>query len=74
MRLLRLVVLEEVDEVTLVWPQGNLAGELGDAQFLDDLEDVELLVEFSTGGLEQVIFSGSFGPAAATVELVEVIE
>ena len=45
-------ILEKVDKVALVGLQGDLIGELGHAQFLDNLQDIKFLVEFAAGRLE----------------------
>ena len=48
-----------------MWLERDLAGELGDAEFLDDLEDVKLLVEFAASVFEQEILSATLWTATA---------
>ena len=66
-----LVVLEEVDEISLVRLEYLLAGKVVHAQLLDDLEDVKLLAKLALCALEQEVSTFLFGPAATADRLVE---
>ena len=64
-RVINLVFLEEVDQVTLVRLEGYLRSKLMDSQLLDDLEDIKFFGQFTLSHTEQEIGSFLFRPTAA---------
>ena len=68
---LEFVVLEEVDQVTLMRLQHLLACKLVHAQLFDDLQNVHLLAELALSTLEKEVISGLLGATAEAVRLVE---
>ena len=66
-RLLEFVVLEEVDQVSLMWLQHLLASKLVHTQLFDDLQDVHLFTELAFSAFEKEIVSGLLGSTAEAV-------
>jgi len=64
------VLFHELDELALVLSEDDLAHELGNAELLDNLEQVNLCVESVPALLEDALFFGfSMAlPAASTIE------
>lgn len=56
-RLLQLIVLEEVDQVSLVGLEGLMGRELVHPKLLHDLKYVGLLIELSSGVSEEKVFA-----------------
>ena len=68
-RLLEFVVLEEVDQVSLMWLQHLLASKLVHTQLLDYLQDVHFFAKLALSILEKEIVSILLGTTAQAVRL-----
>ena len=60
LRCLELVLIKEVDQISLTGLQGHLTGKLMDAEFLDDLKQIRLAVQLRLGVFQEKLLSASF--------------
>ena len=68
---MRFVLLEEVNQVSLMWLERDLACKLRDTEFLHDLEYVKLFIKLAASVFEQVIFSAALRTAAEAAFIVK---
>lgn len=65
------VLLEEINQVSLMWLERDLTSELRDTEFLHDLEYVKLFIKFAACIFEQVIFSATLRTTAEAAFVVQ---
>ena len=68
---MNLEVLEEVNQVSLMWSKYLLRGKLVHSELLDDFEDVNLFAKLALCVLEEEVFSLFPGATAAAILLIE---
>ena len=69
-----LVVLEEVDELTLMRLEVHLGCELMDSELLHDLENIELLIKLFASFCVQEVFSLALWPQTQAALLIKGVQ
>ena len=74
LRFIQVIVLEEVDQITLSWLKEHISCKLTDSQLLDYLKNVQLFVELLTAICPKPVLSLLLGPEATAAWAWEILE